>query len=153
MIGAERNLLGGQYAINASQMADLQTLNRILSVSTEALKKNKGTPMSTEISLAQQVLIAQRDTLRTALTGKEKRKAEPQDDNDRTQAPPSELAVMKRFKSEGALTLYRLFSPTPFECGRCKEEKPAKLVATYCNQWNDLRCNSCYGKLLSEKIT
>ncbi|PQE12168.1 hypothetical protein CJF31_00000332 [Rutstroemia sp. NJR-2017a BVV2] len=48
------------------------------------------------------------------------------------------------------MKLHRLSSATRFLCGRCNKEKTAKLVATYRNQWNDLRCNGCYGKLLSE---
>jgi len=75
IIGAERNLVGGQYALNATQVADLQTINRILSVSTEILKKSGSDPMSAKISSAQRVLGFQRDKLREMLAnngGKEK---------------------------------------------------------------------------------
>lgn len=37
VIGAERDLLGGQSALNAIQMADLQSINHILSVSGQVL--------------------------------------------------------------------------------------------------------------------
>jgi hypothetical protein len=70
--------------------------------------------------------------------------AVPQKDSDQTQAPPSKFVVAKVYDPKGELT------STPFTCGRCNKEKTAKLVATYRNQWNDLRCNACYGKLLSE---
>jgi hypothetical protein len=73
-----------------------------------------------------------------------------QKDSDQTQAPPSKFVVVKVYNPKGDLTLHRLSSSTPFKCGRCNKEKTAKLVAIYHNQWNDLRCNACYGKLLSE---
>jgi hypothetical protein len=73
----------------------------------------------------------------------------PQKDSAQIQ-PPSKFVVVKNFDPKGELTLHRLSSSTPFTCGRCKKEKTAKLVATYQNQWDDLRCNSCYGELLSK---
>ena len=76
--------------------------------------------------------------------------AVPQKDSDQTQEPPSKFVVVKVYDPKRELTLHRLSSSTPFTCGRCNKEKTAKLVATYRNQWNDLRCNACYGKLLSE---
>jgi hypothetical protein len=79
IIGAERNLVGGQYALNATQVADLQTINRILSVTTEILKESRRNPMSAEISSAQRVLVSQRDILREMLANNErKRKEAPQ---------------------------------------------------------------------------
>jgi hypothetical protein len=79
IIGAERNLVGGQYALNATQVADLQTINRILSVSTEILKESRGDPMSAKISSAQRVLGSQRDMLREMLADNGgKRKEAPQ---------------------------------------------------------------------------
>jgi hypothetical protein len=74
----------------------------------------------------------------------------PQTKSDQTQAPPSKFVVVKSYEPQGELKLHRLSSATPFTCGRCNKEKKAKLVATYSNQWDDLRCNGCYGKLLSE---
>ncbi|KAL9124116.1 MAG: hypothetical protein Q9217_006525 [Psora testacea] len=79
IIGAERNLLGGQYALNATQLADLQTINRILSVSDEILKWSRGNSISAEISSAQRVLGSQRDILRAMLANNGgKRKEAPQ---------------------------------------------------------------------------
>ena len=79
VIGAERNLVGGQHALSATQMADLQTINAILSVSTEILKSSRGKLISVEISSAQQVLGSQRDVLRRMLAGEgRKRKEAPQ---------------------------------------------------------------------------
>jgi hypothetical protein len=68
-------------------------------------------------------------------------------DSDQTQAPPSKFAVVKNYQPRGQLTLHRLSFSTTFTCGRCNKEKTAKLVATYRNRWDDLRCNGCYGKL------
>ncbi|KAG8531635.1 uncharacterized protein KY384_003266 [Bacidia gigantensis] len=79
IIGAERNLLGGQNALNATQVADLQTINKILSVSTEILKSSRGKLISAEISSAQRILGSQRDTLREKLADNgRKRKGAPQ---------------------------------------------------------------------------
>jgi hypothetical protein len=75
--------------------------------------------------------------------------AVPQEDSIQTQAPPSKFAVVKVFDPKGELTLHRLSSSTLFTCGRCNKEKTAKLVATHRDHWNDLRCNACYGQLLS----
>jgi len=74
----------------------------------------------------------------------------PPKDSSQAPAPPFKFTVVKAYDPKGELTLHRLSSSTPFTCGRCNKEKTAKLVATYRNQWNDLRCNACYGKLLSE---
>lgn len=49
IIGAERNLLGGQCALNVTQSADLQTADRILSVSSKILKDSGGEPLSKRI--------------------------------------------------------------------------------------------------------
>jgi hypothetical protein len=73
-----------------------------------------------------------------------------QKDSDQTQAPPAKFAKVRIYEPKGKLRLHRLSSSTPFICGRCNNEKKAKLVATYCDRWDDLRCNACYGKLLSE---
>lgn len=61
--------------------------------------------------------------------------------------PPSTFDIVKKFEPQGDLTLYRMSSATKFTCGSCNKEKKAKLVATYLNQWDDLRCNACYGEL------
>lgn len=76
--------------------------------------------------------------------------AVPQRDGGQTRAPPSTFVIVKIYDPRGELTLYRLSPSTPFTCGRCNKEKTAKLVATYRNQWNNLRYNTYYGKLLSE---
>ncbi|EPE28694.1 hypothetical protein GLAREA_09815 [Glarea lozoyensis ATCC 20868] len=64
--------------------------------------------------------------------------------------PPSNFTVVKTYDPKGDLTLHRLSTATAFTCGRCNKEKKAKLVATNWKRWNDLRCNGCYGKVLSE---
>ena len=64
IIGAERNAVGGQYALNATEMADLQTINNVLSVSSEVMKHSKDKFYSAEIARAQQVLGSQREVLR-----------------------------------------------------------------------------------------
>jgi hypothetical protein len=75
----------------------------------------------------------------------------PQNDSDQASAPPANFVVVSVYESKREMTLHRLSSATTFLCGRCNREKKAKLVATYRKKWSDLRCNGCYGKLLSEK--
>ncbi|WEW56612.1 hypothetical protein PRK78_002060 [Emydomyces testavorans] len=76
IIGAERHLVGGQYALNATQLADLQTINRILSISTEILKKSRKDPLSAIISSAQRVLGSQREMLRQMLANNGRKRKE-----------------------------------------------------------------------------
>ena len=73
-----------------------------------------------------------------------------QEDRDQTQAPPSNFDVVKDYEPKGEMTLHRLSSATAFTCGRCNKEKKAKLIATYRDRWDDLRCNGCYGQVLSK---
>jgi hypothetical protein len=74
----------------------------------------------------------------------------PHTENVQAHAPPSRFVVAKDYKPHGDMTLYRLSSSTPFICSHCNKEKRAKLVATYQDNWEDLRCNACYGEILSE---
>jgi hypothetical protein len=71
VIGAERNLLGGQSTLNATQLADLQSINRILSISGQILEDNGRDLLSSEIGKAQRILGAQRESLRSLLRGRE----------------------------------------------------------------------------------
>ncbi len=73
-----------------------------------------------------------------------------QEDSDQTQAAPSKFDIVKDYETQGEMTLHRLSSATAFTCGRCNKDKKAKLIATYRGRWDDLRCNGCYGQLLSK---
>ncbi|KAF2191915.1 hypothetical protein K469DRAFT_696005 [Zopfia rhizophila CBS 207.26] len=78
VIGAERNLLGGQCTLNAIQIAELQSINKILSVSSQILGESERTAMSAAISSAQRVLGAQRNMLQDILRSNgRKRKGAP----------------------------------------------------------------------------
>jgi len=74
VIGAEKNLLGGQCALNATQMADLQSINEILSVSAQILEGSGRNERSGAISSAQQILGSQRDILRGILGGSSRKR-------------------------------------------------------------------------------
>lgn len=63
VIGAERNLLGGQGTLNVTQMAELQSINEILSVSAPVLAGRSGA-MSQTIASTQRILGSRRDMLR-----------------------------------------------------------------------------------------
>ena len=58
--------------------------------------------------------------------------------------------VIKEYPQRGYLTLYRLYFPTNFTCGRCYQQKTSALVAVVDKDWTseNLRCNSCYGTLV-----
>ncbi len=51
IIGSERNISGGQHALNATQLADVQTTDIILSVSSEISKDSSGDPLSAGSSI------------------------------------------------------------------------------------------------------
>ncbi len=44
---------------------------------------------------------------------------------------------------------YRLAASTSFRCFRCGLAKTSKLVTVFRQDWNNLLCNGCYGRLLS----
>jgi hypothetical protein len=64
VIGAERNLLGGQGALDATQIADLQSINEILSVSAQVSHGMARNAASQAIASAQHILGSHRDMLR-----------------------------------------------------------------------------------------
>lgn len=74
VIGAERDLYGGQCTMSALQMADLQIINRILSLSGMILKANKRGSIPTGIGHTQRVLGSQRVQLQLLLRDGKKRK-------------------------------------------------------------------------------
>ena len=56
------------------------------------------------------------------------------EDSDQTQALPSKFDVIKNYKPQGELKLYRLSSSTSFTCGHCSKEKKAVIpVSKSCN--------------------
>jgi hypothetical protein len=67
IIGAERDLLGGQCTLSAIQLADLQSLNGILSTSGRILKANRSKIFPSDIGQAQRILGSQREELRSLL--------------------------------------------------------------------------------------
>jgi hypothetical protein len=68
VIGAERNLTGGNNRCSATQFADLQSINRILSLSSNITTTDGPNKGLVNITAAQQVLSRRRSELR-ALTG------------------------------------------------------------------------------------
>jgi hypothetical protein len=76
VIGAERNLLGGQCTMNANQFADLQSINRILSIAGQILAENGNDLFSSKIWEPQRILGAQREKLRSLLGGRERKRKE-----------------------------------------------------------------------------
>jgi hypothetical protein len=84
VIGAERNLLGGQCALTVAQVADLQSINRILSVSGQILDKSGRNTESAAISSAQLVLGSHRNKLQEILRcNGRKRKGTPEESSAR----------------------------------------------------------------------
>ncbi|KAH6977694.1 hypothetical protein EDB80DRAFT_266833 [Ilyonectria destructans] len=69
VIGAERNLLGGQGALDPTQMADLQSINEILSVSAQISHEPGRNAISQAIVSAQRILGSHRDKIREIIGG------------------------------------------------------------------------------------
>lgn len=91
VIGAERDLLGGQCALSATQIADLQSINEILSVSGQILAERGRGATAAAISSAQQILGAQRNTLQEVLRGTgKKRKRSPDECCERSVLAPGQ---------------------------------------------------------------
>ena len=61
--------------------------------------------------------------------------------------PPA--PIVKTYPPRGPLSQFRLERATPFACFRCGQEKKAKLVTVYADDWSRVLCNGCYGCLLS----
>jgi len=76
VIGAERNLLGGQSTLNAIQWADLQSINRILSISGQIIEGNDGVFLSSKTAEAQRILGSYRETLRSLIRGRQLKRKE-----------------------------------------------------------------------------
>jgi hypothetical protein len=70
VIGAERNITGG-HCLTATQMADLQSINKILSLSGQALKAMVAPP---DVTAALQVLGSRREELRALIAGRNKKR-------------------------------------------------------------------------------
>ena len=73
VIGAERDLVGGG-TWTATQLADLQSINKILSVTGQAVSSRTSEPLPSSISLAQAVLASRRDTLRNLILGRKRKR-------------------------------------------------------------------------------
>lgn len=57
--------------------------------------------------------------------------------------------VTKTYAQRGPMRQYRLATSTSFRCFRCGLAKTSKLVTVFRQDWNNLLCNGCYGRLLS----
>lgn len=74
VIGAERDLIGGGVW-TATQLADLQSINNILSVTAQIVKGNKHKPQLRAITRAQAVLVSYRDNLRNLVVGRKRKRS------------------------------------------------------------------------------
>ena len=61
----------------------------------------------------------------------------------------SRYEVTKTYAQRGPMRQYRLAASTSFRCFRCGLAKTSKLVTVFRQDWNNLLCNGCYGRLLS----
>ena len=73
VIGAERDLVGGGVW-TATQLADLQSINKILSVTAEIVKGRGSAPLLPAVNRAQAVLASRRDTLRNLIVGRKRKR-------------------------------------------------------------------------------
>jgi hypothetical protein len=148
VIGAERNLVGGGNGWSAIQLADLQTINRILSILAQICQQSKSNALQSKISQTQHVLGIYRHRLRASRLNEATTKVHLMDQGTHNLLPP-QFKVEKAFPRRGSLGLYRLLSLTAFACDRCGLEKKSKLIAFTKGKWNEHLCNGCYGSLLS----
>lgn len=74
VIGAERDLIGGGVW-TATQLADLQSINNILSVTALIVKGAKHKPQLPAIARAQAVLVSYRDNLRNLIVGRKRKRS------------------------------------------------------------------------------
>ena len=57
--------------------------------------------------------------------------------------------IIKIYPKKGPLSLFRFEKIILFKCIRCKDDKKAKLISIFNNDWEIKICNGCYGRLLS----
>jgi hypothetical protein len=73
VIGAEREIVGGGVW-TATQLADLQSINKILSVTAEIVKGRGSGPLLPAVNYAQAVLVSRKDTLRNLIVGRKRKR-------------------------------------------------------------------------------
>ena len=73
VIGAERDLIGGGVW-TATQLADLQTINTILSITAQLVNGGKSNIHLVAIARAQAVLVSRRDALRNLIVGRKRKR-------------------------------------------------------------------------------
>ncbi|KAL3420695.1 hypothetical protein PVAG01_07140 [Phlyctema vagabunda] len=157
VIGAEKNLVGGGEW-HANQLEDLQSVNRILSISTQICQGKKSKLIQLKMAETQQVLGDYRKTLQasrvrnsTSIRASEERisdKIGQELDNSRSHIP-QQFKVAKVLPQRNSLCLYRLVEQATFRCNRCDGRKMSKLVAFAQNQYDQPICNGCYGRVCS----
>jgi hypothetical protein len=73
VIGVERDLVGsGTWT--ATQLADLQSINKILPATTQIVNGRASNPFLPAITRAQAVLVCHRDTLRNLIVGRKRKR-------------------------------------------------------------------------------
>ncbi len=73
IIGAERDLVGGGVW-TATQLADLQSINKILSIIAQFVSGRASQPLLPVITHAQAVLVSHRDALRNYIVGRKRKR-------------------------------------------------------------------------------
>ncbi|MCJ1362665.1 hypothetical protein MMC16_001771 [Acarospora aff. strigata] len=73
VIGAERDLVGGGVW-TATQLADLQSINKILAVTAQFVNGRGSQPLLPAIARAQAVVVTRRDALRNQIVGRKRKR-------------------------------------------------------------------------------
>lgn len=161
IIGAERSHTGGGKW-HATQLTELQSVNRILSICTQICQGSKSKLLRSKCGETQSVLGNYRRTLQASRSRKsasslaseeiigqiEKREL----DDSKIRIPP-QCGIEKVFPGRNQLRLYRLNKYVAFNCDRCGGQKTSKLVAFAQDQHDKPVCNGCYGNLCSRHET
>jgi hypothetical protein len=95
VIGVEKDLLGGQDSLHATEFADLQSINKILSISSEIQKRCKSRSQLHEINSRLEVLISRRKELETLEKTRQRKRKQ-----DTTTEEIKTLRKKARFQAE-----------------------------------------------------
>lgn len=136
VIGAERNLVGGGEW-QATQLADLQPVNRIPSISTQICQRSKSKVLRSKVAETQHVLGNYRRALQASrLRRSASIPASEEGMNEGTEKEcddshsrmPRQFEVEKVFPQCNVLRLHRLIKCAAFSCNRCGDRKISTLL-------------------------
>ena len=61
--------------------------------------------------------------------------------------------IIKKYPKRGFYQQYRYEKVVTFKCKNCKKDKTSKLVIVIKDDWNQIICNGCYGKITEDFVS